>query len=207
MKGHAIGRIRRGLARHGGDRARGRRVGGSARRAAEGMQPPRGHGRDDGRPARRPRRGLTYNNAGIALWNMRLVSYSPKPAEFDSARGLTFINSDLAFGGNYVYQGNFAGFTIWDVSDPAKPVLLSTVVCATAQGDPSIYGNLLFISAEGGGTQRLRHEGRRRTEGPHARRPHLRRLRPAQSAAREERADLQRLAHAHDRSETPGQDA
>jgi len=88
------------------------------------------------------------NSAGIALHNMRLVSYSPKPVEFDSAQGLTYINSDLAFRGNIVYQGNFSGFSIWDVSDPTKPVLLSTVVCATDQGDPSIYGNLLFISAE-----------------------------------------------------------
>jgi len=98
-----------------------------------------------------PRVGLgagAYNNAGIALWNMRLVSYTPKPAELDSARGLTFINSDLAFRGNLVYQGNFSGFMIWDVSDPRKPVLVNTTVCATDQGDPSIYGNLLFISAE-----------------------------------------------------------
>ena len=90
------------------------------------------------------------NTAGIAAHNMRLVSFSPKPAEFDSARGLTYINSDLAFKGDIVYQGNFSGFSIWDVSNPAKPALLSTVVCATDQGDPSIYGNLLFISAESG---------------------------------------------------------
>ncbi|HEX6938055.1 MAG TPA: hypothetical protein VF158_01490, partial [Longimicrobiales bacterium] len=88
------------------------------------------------------------NTAGIALSNMRLVSYWPKPAEFDSARGLAYINSDLAFRGNLVYQGNFSGFSIWDASDPTRPVLLSTVVCATDQGDPSIYGDLLFISAE-----------------------------------------------------------
>ncbi len=98
-----------------------------------------------------PRVGLRAgekNTAGIAIQNMRLVSFSPKPAALDSARGLAFINSDLAFRGNLVYQGNFSGFTIWDVKDPAKPVELSTVVCATDQGDPSIYGNLLFISAE-----------------------------------------------------------
>ena len=46
-----------------------------------------------------------------------------KPAQFDTARGLTFINSDLAFRDHYVYQGNFAGFTIWDVKNPAKPEL------------------------------------------------------------------------------------
>jgi hypothetical protein len=90
----------------------------------------------------------TENSAAYAGWNMQLVSYSPKPMAFDSARGLAFINSDLAFRGSMVYQGNFSGFSIWDVSDPADPALLSTMVCATDQGDPSILGNLLFISAE-----------------------------------------------------------
>ena len=88
-----------------------------------------------------------------AAKNMHLVSFSPKPAVFDTARGLTFINSDLAFGDKYVYQGNFAGFTIWDVSDPVKPKVVSAVSCITSQGDPSIYGNLLFLSAEGGGNR------------------------------------------------------
>ena len=98
-----------------------------------------------------PRVGLAPgigNTAGIAAKNMRLVSYTPKPAAFDSVHGLAFINSDLAFGGHIVYQGNFSGFMIWDVANPAQPQLLSTVVCATDQADPSIYGNLLFISAE-----------------------------------------------------------
>src|SRR5919107_1160037 len=31
--------------------------------------------------------------------------------------------------------------------------MVSTVSCITSQGDPSIYGNLLFISAEGGGNR------------------------------------------------------
>jgi hypothetical protein len=100
-----------------------------------------------------PRVGLTAgtrNTAGVAIKNMRLVSYSPKPAQLDSARGLSYINSDLAFRGNIVYQGNFSGFSVWDVSNPKQPALLTTVVCATDQGDPSIYGNLLFISAESG---------------------------------------------------------
>ena len=85
---------------------------------------------------------------------MRLVSFSPKPAQFDTVRGLTFINSDVAFGnGHYAYQGNFAGFTIWDVSNPAKPVVASVVECITSQGDPTIVGNLLFVSAEGAGNR------------------------------------------------------
>ena len=85
-----------------------------------------------------PRSGLKSGrfDAGVAARGMRLVSFSRKPAQFDTTRGLTFINSDLAFGGKYVYQGNFAGFTIWNVSDPAKPQVLYVVSCITSQGDP-----------------------------------------------------------------------
>jgi hypothetical protein len=102
-----------------------------------------------------PRSGLKVGrlDAGVAASGMRLVSFTPKAAEFDSTRGLTFVNSDLAFRGNYVYQGNFSGFSIWDVSNPAKPVIAAVYPCVTSQGDPSIYGNLLFISAEGGGNR------------------------------------------------------
>jgi len=93
-------------------------------------------------------------DAGVAASNMRLVSFSPKPAQFDTVRGLTFINSDVAFGnGHYAYQGNFAGLTVWDVSNPSKPVVMSVVECITSQGDPTVYGNLLFMSAEGAGNR------------------------------------------------------
>ena len=102
-----------------------------------------------------PRDGLKpgFADAGVAIEGMRLVSHVGKPAPFDSARGLAFINSDLAFRGNLVYQGNFAGFSIWDVSNPSQPRMLSVVECITSQGDPSIIGNLLFVSAEGGGNR------------------------------------------------------
>ena len=102
-----------------------------------------------------PRNGLKPGkyDAGTAKKGMRLVSFSKKPTEFDSTAGLTFINSDLAFAGKYVYQGNFSGFTIWDVSNADKPVKVSVYPCVTSQGDPSIYGNLLFISAEGAGNR------------------------------------------------------
>lgn len=92
-------------------------------------------------------------DAGVAASNMKLLSFTPKPAQFDTVRGLTFVNSDLAFGTHYVYQANFAGFSIWDITDPAKPAMTAVVQCITSQGDPSIYGNLLFISAEGAGNR------------------------------------------------------
>jgi hypothetical protein len=103
-----------------------------------------------------PRNGLKagLHDAGVALKGMKLVAAARKPAEFDTLRGLTFTNSDIAFRGNYVYQGNFAGFSIWDVSTPSKPAMVSVVPCITSQGDPSVVGNLLFVSAEGGGNRK-----------------------------------------------------
>ena len=106
-------------------------------------------------PMRDARSNLKHGrlDAGEAALNMRLVSFTPKAALFDSTRGLTFVNSDLAFKDKYVVQGNFAGFTIWDVSDATRPKLVSTVSCITSQGDPTIVGNLLFVSAEGDGNR------------------------------------------------------
>src|SRR3954471_4995230 len=92
-------------------------------------------------------------DADIAISNMKQVSFVKKPAVFDSAAGLKFINSDMAFGTHYVYQANFAGFTIWDITDPANPVMVSATKCITSQGDPTIVGNLLFLSAEGAGNR------------------------------------------------------
>ena len=89
-------------------------------------------------------------DAGVAASGMELVSFTGKPMQFDTARGLTFANSDMAFAGHLVVQGNFAGFTIWDVSNAASPKMVSVTRCFTSQGDPSIVGNLLFVSAEGG---------------------------------------------------------
>lgn len=92
-------------------------------------------------------------DAGVAISNMKQVSFVKKPAAFDTAAGLKFINSDLAFGTHYVYQANFAGFTIWDIADPANPVMMSATKCITSQGDPTIVEHLLFLSAEGAGNR------------------------------------------------------
>jgi hypothetical protein len=61
---------------------------------------------------------------------------------------LAFANSDLAFQGNHLFQGNFYGVSIYDISNPAKAALLTTLVCPGGQGDVSVHGNLLFMSVE-----------------------------------------------------------
>ncbi|MGD0893964.1 MAG: hypothetical protein ABR923_20770 [Terracidiphilus sp.] len=61
---------------------------------------------------------------------------------------LAFGNSDFAFQGNHLFQGNFYGINIYDISDPAKTALLTTLVCPGGQGDVSVYQNLLFMSVE-----------------------------------------------------------
>src|SRR5690606_9571464 len=72
----------------------------------------------------------------------------PKPAWSSAAGAFDYANigSDLAFTGDYAISGNYRGFGIFDISDPADPVLTTTVNCPGGQGDPSVYGDLLFIS-------------------------------------------------------------
>jgi hypothetical protein len=93
-----------------------------------------------------PRVGLKPGrwDAAQAAWNLRLVSTTPPPPKF-----LGVTNSDLAFTGKYAVQGNYNGFQVFDVSDPAKPTLALTYLCPASQSDVSVYKNLLFVSGEG----------------------------------------------------------
>ena len=61
---------------------------------------------------------------------------------------LAFANSDMAFEGNHLFQGNFYGMSVYDISNPAKAALLTTMVCPGGQGDVSVYKNLMFMSVE-----------------------------------------------------------
>ena len=100
-----------------------------------------------------PRAALTagFDNAGVASRGMDLLSHLNKPADFTdpSAPGsISFANSDIAFQGNYAFFGNFNGFNILDISNPAAPTIKTSVVCPGGQGDLSVYKNLLFMSVE-----------------------------------------------------------
>jgi hypothetical protein len=93
--------------------------------------------------------GMT--DAGTAALHMEHLANRPRPDGFfnPAAPGdMSFANSDLAFRGDYVFVGNFAGFQIYDVSDPSNPVLRTAVRCPGGQGDVSVLGDLLFMSVE-----------------------------------------------------------
>jgi hypothetical protein len=61
---------------------------------------------------------------------------------------LAFANSDLAFQGSRLFQGNFYGVNIYDISHPSNATLLTSLVCPGGQGDVSVYKNLMFMSVE-----------------------------------------------------------
>jgi hypothetical protein len=75
------------------------------------------------------------------------IAKIPKPVQLVIAQ-LSFANSDIAFQGNHLFQGNFYGLNIFDISNPAKASLLTTMVCPGGQNDVSVYKNLLFMSVE-----------------------------------------------------------
>jgi hypothetical protein len=75
------------------------------------------------------------------------IAKMPKPLHLVIAQ-LAFANSDLAFQGNHLFQGNFYGVNIYDISHPANSKLLTSLVCPGGQGDVSVYKNLLFMSVE-----------------------------------------------------------
>ena len=88
-------------------------------------------------------RRMIVQPAAEASWNLRLVSNSKSPEPFTGA-----TNSDLAFIGKYAIQGNYDGYQVWDISNPAKVKSAMTYVCRGSQSDVSVFKNLLFVSGE-----------------------------------------------------------
>ena len=101
-----------------------------------------------------PRVGLPgghWVEAAPAISNLELVAHRDRPPGFFNPNDLgdfSVINSDIAFNGNYVFQGSYNGIQIWDISDIRNPTLKTTLVCPGGQGEPSVWGNLMFMSVE-----------------------------------------------------------
>jgi hypothetical protein len=120
-----------------------------------------------------PRIGLKPGlyDAGEAIFGLQKVGGLQKPAGFApdpnapeppppptppaggrGGRGPTMntgtVNSDLAFIGNHLFVGNYHGINFYDIDDPSKIKLGTSLVCPGGQGDVSVYGHLLFMSVE-----------------------------------------------------------
>jgi len=100
-----------------------------------------------------PRIGLAagWLDAEEAIWNMERLASLARPEGFfnpETPGDGRFSNTDLAFSGPYLYQGNYNGFQVWDVSNPGSPDLRLSVVCPGGQGDISVYGDLVVMSAQ-----------------------------------------------------------
>lgn len=100
-----------------------------------------------------PRIGLGegWLDAEEASSNLALRAHLDRPEGFfnpDSIGTISLANSDLALTGDHAVVGSFHGFNIYDISTPDDPTLTTSVVCPGGQGDPSVFGNLLFISVE-----------------------------------------------------------
>ncbi|NNE97377.1 MAG: hypothetical protein HKN25_00005, partial [Pyrinomonadaceae bacterium] len=70
------------------------------------------------------------------------------PSFINGVAPLAFANSDLAFQGDKLFLGNFYGVNIYDISNPTKAKLLTSMICPGGQGDVSVYQNLMFMSVE-----------------------------------------------------------
>jgi hypothetical protein len=83
------------------------------------------------------------------LGSMGIADTSKIPKQFQLVTAqLAFANSDLAFRGKYLFMGNFYGVNIFDISNPAKTKLVTSMICPGGQGDVSVYKNLMFMSVE-----------------------------------------------------------
>lgn len=95
--------------------------------------------------------GVDPNDPRVAkaLFAMGVPENAPiPPAMKMPLAGLALANSDLAFQGNYLFLGNFYGINIYNIADPAKAQLVTSMLCPGGQGDVSVYKNLMFMSVE-----------------------------------------------------------
>ncbi|MEV4620041.1 hypothetical protein AB0J74_15210 [Asanoa sp. NPDC049573] len=100
-----------------------------------------------------PRIGLGggWLDAQEAASNIEHLAHVDKPAgAFDPANpsNFSYVASDMAFSGTHAFMGGYNGFTVFDVSNPSSPSIVTNVICPGGQGDVSVYGNLLFMSVE-----------------------------------------------------------
>jgi len=74
----------------------------------------------------------------------------PEPTESDDRRSpmMSFVNTDMAFRDDVLVAGSYHGFNIYKLDAKGLPKLTASVVCPGGQGDVSIVGDLLIMSAQ-----------------------------------------------------------
>lgn len=95
--------------------------------------------------------GAGWMDAESAISGLELLAAIPRPEGFfnpSTPADGRFSNTDLAFKDDLLIQGNYNGFQIFDISEPASPDLRLSVVCPGGQGDVSVYGDLVVMSAQ-----------------------------------------------------------
>ena len=74
--------------------------------------------------------------------NIDALGHSPDPGNFSLPDGQRDANSDLAFQGSLVFNGDYDGFRIIKNS-PGNPKLVSRTRCNGDQGDIAVWNNIL----------------------------------------------------------------
>ena len=71
-------------------------------------------------------------------------------ADDEEARAplMSFTNTDMAFVDDVLVAGSYHGFNAYRLQEDGVPELISSVVCPGGQGDVSIVGDLLIMSAQ-----------------------------------------------------------
>ena len=100
-----------------------------------------------------PRIGLApgWHDAEEAIWNMEHLASVMRPDDFrnpETPGDGGYFNTDLGFRDDLLFVGNYNGFQVYDISDPKHPTLRTSVICPGGQGDLSVFGNLVFMSAQ-----------------------------------------------------------
>lgn len=125
-----------------------------------------------------PRVGLKAGlyDAGEAMFGMKRIASLPKPPGFAPGNFIPTanpnpapgrqgegiqnrpaqppavqygsVNSDMAFSSGRLFVGNYNGINFYDIDNPEKTRLVTSLICPGGQGDVSVYGHLLFMSAE-----------------------------------------------------------
>ncbi|MBC8093681.1 MAG: hypothetical protein H7Y15_17445 [Pseudonocardia sp.] len=81
----------------------------------------------------------------VSSTNITQLANIPKQEPFT---GPSSFGTDIAFQDDLAYVGNYDGFVIYDVSDPAEPSIVSQVLCPGSQNDVSVSGDLLFLATD-----------------------------------------------------------